>query len=69
METVGACFERCLGQAPAEVLMLQLLEAATAQIVAQSSLLQCFDDRVTAGSPVRMGSNPNVKVRVSRLDL
>jgi len=29
METAGACFERCLGQAPAEVLMLRQLEAAT----------------------------------------
>ena len=36
METAGACFERCLGQAPAEVLMLRQLEAATRCIVAQS---------------------------------
>jgi hypothetical protein len=36
METAGACFERCLGQAPAEVLMLWQLEAATGVIVAQS---------------------------------
>jgi hypothetical protein len=36
METAGACFERCLGQAPAEVLMLRQLEAATKAIVAQT---------------------------------
>ncbi|WP_310646149.1 hypothetical protein [Limnohabitans sp.] len=42
METAGACFERCLGQAPAEVLMLQLLEAATACIVAQSRAMLWF---------------------------
>jgi hypothetical protein len=35
METAGACFERCLGQAPAEVLMLRQLEAAAVSIVAQ----------------------------------
>jgi hypothetical protein len=35
METAGACFERCLGQAPAEVLMLRQLEAATRVIVSQ----------------------------------
>jgi hypothetical protein len=37
METAGACFERCPGQAPAEVLMLQQLEVATNWIVAQSA--------------------------------
>jgi hypothetical protein len=36
METAGACFERCLGQAPAEVLMLGQLEASAKSIVAQS---------------------------------
>ena len=36
METAGACFERCLGQAPAEVLMLGQLEASARCIVAQS---------------------------------
>jgi tripartite-type tricarboxylate transporter receptor subunit TctC len=36
METAGACFERCLGQAPAEVLMLGQLEASARWIVAQS---------------------------------
>ena len=35
METAGACFERCLGQAPAEVLMLGQLEATAMCIVAQ----------------------------------
>jgi hypothetical protein len=35
METAGACIERCLGQAPAGVLMLQQLEATTSAIVAQ----------------------------------
>ncbi len=35
METAGACFERCLDQAPAEVLMLRQLEAATGTIVSQ----------------------------------
>jgi hypothetical protein len=36
METAGACFERCLGQAPAEVLMLRQLAATTKLIVAQT---------------------------------
>jgi hypothetical protein len=36
METAGACFERCPGQAPAEVLMLEQLEASTVWIVSQS---------------------------------
>jgi hypothetical protein len=36
METADACFELCLGQAPAGVLMLRQLEAATGWIVAQS---------------------------------
>jgi hypothetical protein len=38
METAGACFERCPGQAPAEVLMLRQLEVAAAWIVAQSAI-------------------------------
>jgi hypothetical protein len=38
METAGAYFERCLGQAPAEVLMLGQLEALARFIVAQSAL-------------------------------
>ena len=37
METAGACFERCPGQAPAEVLMLGQLEASAKIIVAQSA--------------------------------
>ena len=37
METAGAYFERCLGQAPAEVLMLGQLEASAQFIVAQSA--------------------------------
>ena len=36
METTSACFERCLGQAPAEVLMLGQLEASAKCIVSQS---------------------------------
>jgi len=36
METAGACFERCPGQAPAEVLMLGQLEASARVIVTQS---------------------------------
>jgi len=36
METAGACFERCLGQAPAEVLMLRQLEATAVCIVARN---------------------------------
>ncbi|PVE06334.1 hypothetical protein B472_12435 [Limnohabitans sp. Rim28] len=46
METAGACFERCPGQAPAEVLMLEQLEASTSWIVSQSQqgvAKHCFD--------------------------
>jgi hypothetical protein len=42
METAGACFERCLGQAPAEVLMLRQLEAATVHIVARKAQSMAF---------------------------
>jgi hypothetical protein len=63
METAGACFERCLGQAPAEVLMLGQLEASAKCIVAQSRKLPWMS--LTAQV---MGSNPNALHGVESLD-
>ncbi len=68
METAGACFERGPGQAPAEVLMLWQLEAATKRIVAQSAGIS---GRTLTASSCRsrlMGSNPNLKMRARTLD-
>jgi tripartite-type tricarboxylate transporter receptor subunit TctC len=63
METAGACFERCPGQAPAEVLTLRQLEAATGWIVAQSRKSQHMSPTGQG-----MGSNPNAIGHKPRLD-
>jgi hypothetical protein len=78
MQATGACFERCLGQAPAEVLMLRQLAATTVVIVAQvlsgglgPELIHAFGfDRANivltfSLAFARMGSNPNSK-RIDR---
>ncbi len=68
METAGACFERGLGQAPAGVLMLWQLEAATKRIVAQSvGTGGCIVSAPLCCTPF-MGSNPNSKKQVAALD-
>jgi hypothetical protein len=61
METAGACFERCLGQAPAEVLMLRQLEAATGWIVAQSQMGPWFGQFRLGLSPAGHGFKPQFK--------
>ena len=74
MEATGACFERCLGQAPAGVRMLQQLAATTDVIVAQvltgglePELTGAFSfdgatlSRTSSLTFARMGSNPNSK--------
>jgi hypothetical protein len=74
MEATGACFERCLGQAPAGVLMLRQLAATTSAIVAQvlvqglapALIHACGYDGATLAQTfsltfARMGSNPNSK--------
>lgn len=63
METAGACFERCLGQAPAEVLMLGQLEASARCIVAQSKKRQGMSPTGQG-----MGSNPNAIQGMADLD-
>ncbi len=67
METAGACFERCLGQAPAEVLMLRQLEAATASIVAQSLTdgMQALVLRLAPG-PARGGHGLKPQFKTAR---
>ena len=57
METAGACFERCPGQAPAGVLMLWQLEAATEVIVAQSLMGTFF---AAKGQRVTLPTQPMV---------
>jgi hypothetical protein len=63
METAGACFERCPGQAPAGVLMLGQLEASAGLIVTQSRKTPWKS--LTA---LVMGSNPNVRHGHAQLD-
>ncbi len=61
METAGACFERCLGQAPAEVLMLGQLEASARCIVAQSESGAFYVALVWPLSLARHGFKPQFK--------
>jgi len=65
METAGACFERCLGQAPAEVLILGQLEASASCIVAQSQSRAFYVALACYLSLARHGFKPQFKARCS----
>lgn len=68
METAGACFERCLGQAPAEVLMLKQLEATASALSHKAVDGRVFFIWVLLCFCQFMGSNPNSNLGVGPLD-
>jgi DNA polymerase-3 subunit epsilon len=67
METAGACFERCLSQAPAEVLMLGQLEASAGGIVARNGQSACWLAVALFWGPARLVNNSDTMNKTDQM--